>query len=81
MTDDKKIARIRWKCRRGTLELDLLLQRFLADRFESLTHAEKTTFEAMLDEADPVLQSWLMKQAIPESSDFQHMVDLIRRAK
>ena len=32
-----EIDRIRWSCRRGLLELDLVLQRFLNDHYLSLT--------------------------------------------
>ena len=40
--------RIRWQCRRGLLEMDLILQRFLAEDFDSLTPDEVVLFKELL---------------------------------
>jgi antitoxin CptB len=44
--------RIRWQCRRGLLELDLLLARFLDRHFENLSPANLATFKRLLDYPD-----------------------------
>ena len=49
---DRTFDRIRWRCRRGLLELDLVLSRFLASGFEELTPEERETFSGLLDRAD-----------------------------
>jgi antitoxin CptB len=54
--------RIRWQCRRGLLEMDLILQRFLADDFDSLTPDEVALFKELLGEVDTVLLAWVMGQ-------------------
>jgi antitoxin CptB len=54
--------RIRWQCRRGLLEMDLILQRFLAEDFESLNPEELNLFKELLGEVDTVLLAWLMGQ-------------------
>jgi len=54
--------RIRWQCRRGVLEMDLILQRFLAEDFESLNPEELNLFKELLGEVDTVLLAWVMGQ-------------------
>jgi antitoxin CptB len=50
-----ELARLRWRCRRGMLENDLLLTRFLDARGEALTHAEAALLGRLLDLPDDVL--------------------------
>ena len=75
-----KHGRLHWKCRRGMLELDLVLLSFLDEHYENLSEDEKRVFERLLDEQDPVLQSWFMRQVIPEDKELAAMVECIRRA-
>ncbi len=49
---DRTFDRIRWRCRRGLLELDLVLTRFLDSGFEELTPEERETFSGLLGRAD-----------------------------
>lgn len=46
------LDRIRWRCRRGLLELDLVLARFLERRFGALDEAQRRAFEELLDAPD-----------------------------
>jgi antitoxin CptB len=40
--------RLAWRCRRGLLELDIVLQRFVAQHYDGLSTAELSAFDAML---------------------------------
>ena len=44
--------RLAWRCRRGLLELDIVLQRFVAQHYDGLTTAELSAFDAMLELPD-----------------------------
>lgn len=44
----KRIERIRWRCRRGLLELDLLLQQFLNNYGSQLNEQQISQFESLL---------------------------------
>ncbi len=44
--------RLAWRCRRGMLELDIVLQRFVNEQFGGLTLAEMHIFDEMLELAD-----------------------------
>ena len=44
--------RLAWRCRRGLLELDLVLQNFVNTQFEQLNLNELTAFDALLEWPD-----------------------------
>jgi antitoxin CptB len=46
------LARVRWRCRRGLLELDLVLTKFLDDRFDALTGPQKAVFINLISQSD-----------------------------
>ena len=52
MTPMGERDRLRWRCRRGMLELDLVLGRFLDTAFERLTEGQRQSLERLLDLAD-----------------------------
>lgn len=55
--DDRN--RLRWQCRRGTLELDTVLMDFLDHVYHTLTVDERLAFERLLHQPDVILQAWL----------------------
>lgn len=44
--------RLAWRCRRGMLEVDIVLQQFVEQYFETLTLPELKAFDALLDLPD-----------------------------
>ncbi|MFZ0219884.1 MAG: succinate dehydrogenase assembly factor 2 [Candidatus Aquirickettsiella sp.] len=57
----EKQQRLRWQCRRGMLELDLILQDFLDKKYLNLTPDDQTLFEQLLTYADQDLYCYLIK--------------------
>lgn len=72
-------SRLRWRCRRGTQELDLILSGFLERHYESLDDADREAFEALLECEDDRLQSWLLTPDRPDSEPLGRIVELIRQ--
>ena len=70
--------RLRWRCRRGLLELDLILQRFLERRFERLTAGEKALFGELLDSPDPDLLDWALGRGEPADPRYSAVIRLLR---
>ena len=58
-------AQIRWRCRRGLLELDLLLSAFVANHFQRLSRDDQETFGRLLELPDPSLLDILLNGAEP----------------
>lgn len=71
-------GRLRWRCRRGTRELDFLLTRFLEKGYANLSELQKHTFDRLLDAQDTDLMMWLLRGAEPEDVQFAELVKLIR---
>ena len=65
---------IRWKCRRGMLELDLLLERFLETHYEKLSLEDQKIFEELLELPDPVLYAYTMHTELPRKKTWQRFV-------
>ena len=70
-------ARLRWACRRGMLELDLLFIPFVDDAYDDLTAEQQTTFERLLTEQDPDLFAWFMGHNTCEDLELNAMVQFI----
>ena len=70
-------ARLRWRCRRGTREMDLLLLRFLEQEYPYLDTREQSLFGTLLDEADPDLYAWITGQSEPSNPDYLPIIGKI----
>lgn len=66
---DSAQRRLRWQCRRGLLELDWLLERFLDRDYPTLSAAERQAFEQLLSYPDPQLQWWLLEGGRAEAPE------------
>jgi len=71
-------AALAWQCRRGLLELDLLLGPFLEKAFEDLEETEKWQFHALLKHSDPDLQQWLLGQVPCSDPELQALIRKIQ---
>jgi len=66
--DDARVRRIRWRCRRGMLENDLVLARFLDTCGDVLTDADVASLDALLDMSDNALWDVIAGRAEPEAT-------------
>jgi antitoxin CptB len=71
-------ARLEWHCRRGMLELDLLLQSFLKKGLDQLSAQQLKDFDLLLNCTDPELFAWLMGHETPEARELKEIVAFIR---
>ncbi len=51
----KELERVRWRCRRGLLELDIVLGRFVQERYPALDEEQRGVFDELLDMPDSEL--------------------------
>jgi len=61
--------RVRWHCRRGMLELDLVLTRFLERHFENLTPGQHAAFKTLLEYSDNDLWDLISQREEPAGLD------------
>ncbi len=81
MSDSTKIARIKWACRRGMLELDFILGSFLEQGFLNMDDQQQDNLLIFLENPDPDLYSWLMGFAHPTVELDKEMTKLIRQSE
>ena len=74
MIDDRRRERLLWRCRRGMLELDLLLQKFIARDLPHLTAQEYAAMERLLDLPDTDLIDYCYGRARPDDLELDALV-------
>ena len=74
---ETELNRLRWRSRRGMLELDLLLGPFFEDVFHDLSTEEQQTFIHLLEQDDPDLLQWFSRKGEPEDVQLRALVNRI----
>ena len=69
--------RLLWACRRGMLELDLLLQPFVDNHYDNLSDDDKAQFHQFLELEDQQLFQWLIHKDQASDTNMQRIVDII----
>lgn len=59
--------RLHWACRRGMLELDVLLGNFLNEAYPRLSAEDQALFASFLTYPDPDLMAWIMGREAPDN--------------
>jgi antitoxin CptB len=70
------LGRLRWRCRRGMKELDVLLTRYVDERFAPASAAEQQAFERLLEEPDPLIHAYFLGR-LPVPPDLQSLIERI----
>ena len=70
--------RLRWACRRGMLELDVLLGNFLEEAYLALPSDEQNQFVELLSCEDQELFNWLTGKEKPTDQIIENMVEKVR---
>lgn len=70
--------RLLWACRRGMLELDLVLLPFVESHYDGLEQADKDLFCQLLECEDQDLFAWFIHRQSPQEADLAKIVEIIR---
>jgi antitoxin CptB len=73
-----ELSRIRFRCRRGMKELDVLLEAFLSRHYTDADLALQQSFLAVLDVEDPDLWAWIIGHA-PPPAQFADVIARLQR--
>jgi antitoxin CptB len=75
-------ARLRWRSRRGLLENDLILTRFLDSHETGMTDDEVDAFSRLMELSDNELMDLLLARKEPEGEvDMPHIHSLVKRLR
>ena len=77
-TDHAYMQRVRWRSRRGLLELDILLGRFIDTEYVKLDEAGRQAFEVFLDMADNPFWDMVSGMKEAETGELQALLEKIR---
>ncbi|MDH5275890.1 MAG: succinate dehydrogenase assembly factor 2 [Gammaproteobacteria bacterium] len=72
--DATHLSRLRWRCRRGMRELDVLLLRYLEREFPAAPPAAQAAFETLLSAQDPEIVDLLAGRAVAEDASLNGVI-------
>ena len=73
-----ELNRLRWRCRRGMLENDLILERFLDARGEAITDGEIAALDRLLELSDNELWDLLSSRQESEDAVVKPLLEALR---
>ena len=76
-TDPVAWSRLQWRCRRGLLELDLVLQAFLLEGYAALTLDERQHLDRLLELPDDTLLGYIQGRQQPADQYLQKILKKI----
>jgi antitoxin CptB len=71
---DAEQRRLAWRCRRGMLEIDIVLQKFVTTYFNELTLTELESFDELLAMTDKDLWKVLSMENLHLQSELQQSI-------
>jgi antitoxin CptB len=63
--DPRELGKLRWRCRRGMKELDILLTRYVDQRFCGASSLEQEAFSRLLEIQDTLLYAYCLGKERP----------------
>ncbi len=72
------INHLLWACRRGMLELDLILEPFTRHAYSGLPAEQQALFRRLLDCNDQDLYHWLIGSSEPKDAALLEIITLVR---
>ena len=75
---DKELERVRWRARRGLLELDIVLGRFIEAHYARLDEAGRRAFDVLLDMPDNPLWDMISGKLEAAPGEQQALLEKIR---
>jgi very-short-patch-repair endonuclease/succinate dehydrogenase flavin-adding protein (antitoxin of CptAB toxin-antitoxin module) len=76
----KPLERVRWRCRRGLLELDIVLARFVEQSYPGLNQEERVIFDELLDMPDTELWDVVTGKKEPTHAHQRLVLELLKKA-
>ena len=70
--------RLKWLCRRGMKELDLLMESYLQQDYPQASNARQAAFEKLLGYQDPLILDLLFGRERDADAEVQALIDILR---
>lgn len=83
LLDERSLSKLRWRCRRGLLENDLLIERFFDRHAAALTVRQAEALGELMDLADNDLLDLLLRRREPagelDRPDVNEVLGMLRK--
>ena len=83
--DTRALSKLKWRCRRGLLENDLLIERFFMRQEAGITESQARGLQALMDLADNDLLDLFLRRKEPEAeldrADVRAVLQLLRKPR
>ena len=73
-----EMPRLRWLCRRGMKELDLLLKKYIEHKYTDAPAADQQAFKSILNMQDPELYDLILGRTESEDTDVARIIKTLR---
>jgi len=74
---DEEHRRLIWRCRRGLKELDVLLERFMRERYAHVSSEQRRAFARLLELPAPELAGYLLGHVTPAEPQLAELARLV----
>ena len=74
-----EIAALRYRCRRGMLELDVCLRKFIDAAGSDLSSDERDIFADILERPDPVIFAYIFSDLKPKTAAEEELIVRIKK--
>jgi antitoxin CptB len=74
---DEELNRMRWASRRGMLELDLVLEPFVMQRYAGLDETDRLRFQQLMGCEDQDLFAWFLRRERPKDRELDAIVSKV----
>jgi antitoxin CptB len=76
-----ELSKLRWRCRRGTKELDLLLLDYLERYYPRAGRIAQLAFTRMLELQDPEIYSLLLGGSVSGDREISDVIAVLRQSR
>ncbi len=73
-----ELSRLRWLCRRGMKELDVVMSGYLEQYYGTASTQEQASFRALLEMPDPDLYAMLLGRSTINDPELERFIEFLR---
>ncbi|WP_022951179.1 succinate dehydrogenase assembly factor 2 [Leucothrix mucor] len=73
-----ELTRLRWRCRRGAKELDIVMNRYLEQKYETAEASQQQAFNELLAVEDPTIFDLLLERIDAQNDEQQKLLVTLR---
>ena len=67
-------SQLKWQCRRGTKELDIVLNNYLERYYQTASRSEQSAFKQLIELEDPILSDLLLGKSSIDNTAQQGLI-------